>query len=303
MGLQHRADVVPGLPRGVDVEPGRGARPPTGTGTTTRRWGRAPARRPASSTEPPVPACAVGQAGSRNQNVYTARISEGLFVTSPQNAKPLGSAVLRNFVVSAFNATSAGAHVHLRAASPLPTASTPPSAATAPPGRARSPSPSRPTRRRPDRLHAPRRRHEPRHARRERERECAPGHRSPGSVILNPPGLTFDLTSPTGPPPPSRAGEVLTVSIGAAHLSNANLSNAQPLERPPVEREPVERQPLQREPLERQPLQHHDRRGPPVEREPVERQSLERQPLQREPLQREPVERQPLQREPVERLR
>ncbi|HQR30085.1 MAG TPA: sialidase family protein, partial [Anaeromyxobacteraceae bacterium] len=52
-----------------------------------------------------VPACRVGNAGSRNQNVYTARISEGLFVSSPQNAKALSTGFLRNFVVSAVNAT------------------------------------------------------------------------------------------------------------------------------------------------------------------------------------------------------
>ena len=45
-----------------------------------------------------------GFTGSRNQNVYTSRITEGLFVTSPQNAKKLVNGP-RSFVVSAFNAT------------------------------------------------------------------------------------------------------------------------------------------------------------------------------------------------------
>ena len=62
----------------------------------------------------PVPACEDGNAGSRNQNVYSARITGGLLAGSPGNAKPLGYAtyggvqklIQRGFVVFAQNATA-----------------------------------------------------------------------------------------------------------------------------------------------------------------------------------------------------
>src|SRR4051812_37212981 len=44
--------------------------------------------------------------GSRNQNVYTARITGGLLVGSPGNTKPLSQALQRGFVVFAQNMTS-----------------------------------------------------------------------------------------------------------------------------------------------------------------------------------------------------
>jgi hypothetical protein len=44
------------------------------------------------------------RAGMRNQNVYAARITQGLFVSAPGNAKPLGG-IKRAFVVSAANDT------------------------------------------------------------------------------------------------------------------------------------------------------------------------------------------------------
>ena len=53
----------------------------------------------------PTPTCDPAHpenAGMRNQNVYTARISQGLFVASPGNAKPLGR-IQRAFVVYAEN--------------------------------------------------------------------------------------------------------------------------------------------------------------------------------------------------------
>jgi uncharacterized repeat protein (TIGR01451 family) len=53
---------------------------------------------PTQSTEP----CRVGQTGTRNQNIYTARVSEGLFVGSPGNSKPLGL-IQRGFVISVTN--------------------------------------------------------------------------------------------------------------------------------------------------------------------------------------------------------
>ena len=45
-------------------------------------------------------------AASRNQNIYTSRITEGLLVSSPQNTKPLSSTQVRSFVIAAHNATS-----------------------------------------------------------------------------------------------------------------------------------------------------------------------------------------------------
>jgi uncharacterized repeat protein (TIGR01451 family) len=50
-----------------------------------------------------VPPCFAGQTGMRNQNIYTAKVTEGLFVGSPGNAKPLG-AIQRGFVVIVENA-------------------------------------------------------------------------------------------------------------------------------------------------------------------------------------------------------
>ncbi|HUL78373.1 MAG TPA: NosD domain-containing protein, partial [Vicinamibacteria bacterium] len=44
------------------------------------------------------------RAGMRNQNIYTARVSQGLYVAAPGNAKPLGK-IQRAFVVSAENDT------------------------------------------------------------------------------------------------------------------------------------------------------------------------------------------------------
>jgi len=53
-----------------------------------------------------VSVCLAGNAGSRNQNIYTARISGGLLVGSPGNAKPLSPTVQRGFVVFAQNQTT-----------------------------------------------------------------------------------------------------------------------------------------------------------------------------------------------------
>src|SRR4029079_19175844 len=51
-----------------------------------------------------VPACTPDHDGMRNQNIYTARVTEGLFVSAPGNNKPLGT-MQRAFVVVAENAT------------------------------------------------------------------------------------------------------------------------------------------------------------------------------------------------------
>ena len=49
-----------------------------------------------------APSCVAGHTGMRNQNVYTARVTQGLFVGSPGNAKTLG-AIQRAFVVTVQN--------------------------------------------------------------------------------------------------------------------------------------------------------------------------------------------------------
>ena len=54
----------------------------------------------------PQPACRTGQAGMRNQNIYTSRITQGLLVTSPSNAKTLGM-IQRAFPVNVTNSTNA----------------------------------------------------------------------------------------------------------------------------------------------------------------------------------------------------
>ncbi len=50
--------------------------------------------------------CVPGNAGSRNQNIYTSRIGGGLLVGSPGNTKPLSTTLQRGFVVFANNATT-----------------------------------------------------------------------------------------------------------------------------------------------------------------------------------------------------
>ena len=52
-----------------------------------------------------VPTCDPGTVGMRNQNIYTARVTEGLFVSAPGNNKPLETGLQRAFVVTAENAT------------------------------------------------------------------------------------------------------------------------------------------------------------------------------------------------------
>jgi hypothetical protein len=52
------------------------------------------------------PVCVAGNAGSRNQNIYTARIAGGLVVGAPGNAKQLSPTVQRGFVVFAQNQTT-----------------------------------------------------------------------------------------------------------------------------------------------------------------------------------------------------
>jgi len=56
---------------------------------------------PTQTTSP----CVTGQEGMRNQNIYSARITQGLQVTSPQTSKPLSTTLTRAFVVLVRNAT------------------------------------------------------------------------------------------------------------------------------------------------------------------------------------------------------
>ena len=54
-----------------------------------------------------TPPCSTGQEGMRNQNVYSSRITEGLLVGSPQNAKPLFALPkARAFIVTLQNLTT-----------------------------------------------------------------------------------------------------------------------------------------------------------------------------------------------------
>jgi hypothetical protein len=53
-----------------------------------------------------VPVCQAGNAGSRNQNVYTARIGGGLLAGAPGNTKPLSPTLQRAFAVFAQNQTT-----------------------------------------------------------------------------------------------------------------------------------------------------------------------------------------------------
>jgi uncharacterized repeat protein (TIGR01451 family) len=64
-----------------------------------------PFPRPTTSSFDPtqtIPACIPGQAGMRNQNIYTSRITQGLLVGAVGNTRPLGS-IQRSFPVYAQN--------------------------------------------------------------------------------------------------------------------------------------------------------------------------------------------------------
>jgi hypothetical protein len=53
-----------------------------------------------------VPACLGAYTGSRNQNIYVSRITEGLLMGSPQDAKPLSPTLERAFIVTLKNQTA-----------------------------------------------------------------------------------------------------------------------------------------------------------------------------------------------------
>jgi len=65
-----------------------------------------------------TPTCVTGYEGTRNQNIYTSRITSGLLVTSPQNVKPLSPTVTRAFVVAAKNATPVDRYFRFTASPP-----------------------------------------------------------------------------------------------------------------------------------------------------------------------------------------
>jgi hypothetical protein len=90
----------------------RDVRPPAGgdwTSYTPPDYGVPGARTSLYDPTKQVAACDgtnAGATGSRNQNIYTARIGRGLLAGSPGNAKPLSPSLQRGFVVFAQNMTS-----------------------------------------------------------------------------------------------------------------------------------------------------------------------------------------------------
>jgi hypothetical protein len=77
--------------------------PATSTGSTTSLWDQSTSRA-SFNCDGNVPTDYL-YASSRNQNIYTARVTEGLVVSSPQNSKPLDRTIVRSFVVAATNTT------------------------------------------------------------------------------------------------------------------------------------------------------------------------------------------------------
>jgi len=83
----------------------RDVRPPANGDWTAYTAPNPPFPRPSTSSfDPtqPIGACVAGQAGMRNQNIYTARITQGLLVGALTNARQLG-AIQRSFPVFAQN--------------------------------------------------------------------------------------------------------------------------------------------------------------------------------------------------------
>ena len=87
-----------------DVRPPRPA-PSDWTQYTPVNMSLGDAPRPSLIDGLEVPACVPDTTGSRNQNVYSARITGGLLAGSPGNTKPLSQTLERAFVVFATNAT------------------------------------------------------------------------------------------------------------------------------------------------------------------------------------------------------
>lgn len=87
----------------------RDVRPPTDGNWTNYTPPTIDGQAPGTSIFDPsqmVAVCQAGNAGSRNQNVYTARIGGGLLVGAPGNTKPLSTTIQRAFVVFAHNQTA-----------------------------------------------------------------------------------------------------------------------------------------------------------------------------------------------------
>src|SRR5438445_2195599 len=80
-----------------------------------------------SQTRPPCTVDPSSQqspyAGTRNQNIYTSRVTDGMFAGSPGNAKPLG-VIQRAFTVFVQNARDTVAFYHLSIVRPLPASTT-----------------------------------------------------------------------------------------------------------------------------------------------------------------------------------
>jgi hypothetical protein len=67
-----------------------------------------------------VPACLGAYTGSRNQNIYLSRITEGFRLASPQDSKPLSATLQRAFVVTLQNQTAQSRSFHLTIANQPP---------------------------------------------------------------------------------------------------------------------------------------------------------------------------------------
>jgi hypothetical protein len=64
------------------------------------------------------PTCQSGNEGTRDQNIYVSRITQGLLVVAPQSSKPLSTTLQRAFVITVQNATKQARTFRLKIASP-----------------------------------------------------------------------------------------------------------------------------------------------------------------------------------------
>jgi hypothetical protein len=190
-----------------------------------------------------VAACEPGFEATRDQNIYTSRITEGLVVSSPQNAKPLSSAVTRAFVVLVQNTTDVKKPVKISVAPPSGVSASfqsdgplqsfdvwvPPhshvyralfvklTSASGDPGatlvvNVAEVNPNSPA-------------------------SCIDGRPAvpcalvgsgglAGSVTLNPPGSNPDLIPPDGDPGNVKTLEIYAANIGSANIGSANIGSA-----------------------------------------------------------------------------
>ncbi len=193
-----------------------------------------------------VNGCCVGQEGMRDQNIYTSRITEGLLVSSPQNAKPLTydpatGGTLRAFVILAQNTTGVRKPVKFSVTPPAGVSASfqkdgtlqsfdvwvPPyshvyralfvrALSAIDPGTSvtvnvREVDPNSPANCI-DAIPAV---------------PCAVlANGASGAVILNPPGQTPVLVPPDGAPGDVNKLEIYAANIGNANIGNANIGNA-----------------------------------------------------------------------------